>query len=66
MKKAFIYYKMKEYKYSRDLFEGVLDQFDNSPFAAMYPERYKILSVKMLEKIDQELNPKKKEKTEKS
>lgn len=55
--RALIYYKMKEYDYSRSLFEEVLDKYENSPFAVMYPERYKILSGKILDRIEEKLNP---------
>ena len=60
--KALIYYKTKDYDYSKALFEQVLDRYENSPFAIMFPERYKILSEKILLQIDEKLNPKKKNK----
>lgn len=62
--RALIYYKKREYEYSETLFNQVLDKFENSPFAMMYPERYKILSEKLLVQIDEKLNPQKKEKSE--
>ena len=55
--RALIYYKTKDYKYSRTLFMQVLDKYENSPFAVLYPERYKILSEKILLQIDEKLNP---------
>jgi outer membrane protein assembly factor BamD (BamD/ComL family) len=55
--RALIYYKSKEYDYSRSLFIQVLDKYENSPFAVMYPERYKILSEKILQQIDEKLHP---------
>lgn len=58
--RALIYYKMKDYEYSKALFEQVLDNYENSPFAVMYPERYRILSEKILALIDEELNPRSK------
>lgn len=57
--RAFIYYKMKDYDYSKKLFNQILDEYDNSPFAVMFPERFKILSQKVLEKIDDIQNPQK-------
>ncbi|MBB6481111.1 tetratricopeptide repeat protein [Spirochaeta isovalerica] len=64
--RALIYYKMKEYDYSKALFELILDKYENSPFAVMYPERYKILSRKILDKIDEIQNPPKKSQEEKT
>lgn len=61
--RALIYYKMKDYNYSQTLFTQVLDKYENSPFAVLYPERYKILSNKILLQIDKKLNPAK-DKTE--
>lgn len=57
--RAFIYYKMKDYDYSKLLFNRILDEYDNSPFAVMFPERFKILSQKILDIIDEIQNPKK-------
>ena len=59
--RALIYYKTKDYEYSKALFEQVLDKYENSPFAMMYQKRYKILSEKILLKIDEKLNPEKKD-----
>lgn len=56
--RAMIYYKTKDYEYSRSLFNQILDKYETSPFAIMYPERYKILSEKILGIIDERLNPK--------
>ncbi len=50
--RAFIYYKMKDLSYSKNLFLQILDKYESSPFSAQYPERYRILSEKVLEKID--------------
>ena len=61
--RALIYYKKKEYEYSKSLFEQVLDKYETSPFAAMYPERYRILSEKILALIDEKQNPKTKKDT---
>jgi len=58
--RALIYYKSKDYEYSKALFNQVLNKYENSPFAVMYPERYKILSEKILVQIDEKLNPGKK------
>ena len=58
--KALIYYKTRDYKYSKDLFLQILDKYENSPFALLYQERYKILSEKILLQIEEKLNPKKK------
>jgi len=55
--RALIYYKTKDYEYSRTLFMQVLDKYENSPFAVLYPERYKILSKKILLQIDKKQNP---------
>jgi len=60
--KALIYYKTKDYEYSKALFEQVLERYESSPFAIMFPERYKILSEKILLQIEDKLNPKKKDK----
>jgi len=60
--RALIYFKMKEFDYSKTLFLQVLDKYENSPFAIMYPERYEILSRKILEKIEEIQNPPKKNK----
>lgn len=62
--RALIYYKTKDYEYSQSLFKQILDKYESSPFAMMYPERYKILSEKILVLIDETLNPQKKEKPE--
>ena len=62
--RALIYYKTKDFEYSKALFGQILDKYENSPFAVMYPERYKVLSEKLLVLIDEELNPKKKAKEE--
>ncbi|MBN2658220.1 MAG: hypothetical protein JXR86_14265 [Spirochaetales bacterium] len=63
--RALIYYKMKDYDYSKVLFQQVLDKYESSPFAVMYPERYKVLSRKILDKIDEIQNPPRKTKEEK-
>lgn len=60
--RALIYYKTKDYAYSKALFDQILDKYETSPFAMMYPERYKILSEKILVQIDEKLNPPKKNK----
>ncbi|MDA3810361.1 MAG: hypothetical protein PF518_08535 [Spirochaetaceae bacterium] len=60
--RALIYYKTKDYEYSDSLFKQVLKQYESSPFAMTFPERYKILSEKILLQIDQKLNPPKKNK----
>jgi len=60
--RALIYFKMKEYDYSKALFLQVLDKYETSPFAIMYPERYEILSRKILGKIEEIQNPPKKDK----
>ncbi len=62
--RALIYYKTKDYEYSQSLFTQILDKYESSPFAMMYPERYKILSEKILAQIDETLNPKEEEKSE--
>jgi len=52
---AYIYYKWEEYGKSKDLFQQILDKYENDPFAYMYPRAYKVLSEKVMEKIDQQL-----------
>ena len=59
--KAMIYYKQKNLKYSKVLFLQILDKYTDGPFAILYPERYKILSEKLLTIIDEKLLPGKKQ-----
>ncbi len=54
--RAFIYYKTKDYEYSKSLFTQILDKYENGSFAIMYHDRYRILSEKILYLIGKELN----------
>ncbi|MCP4163361.1 MAG: hypothetical protein GY760_25150 [Deltaproteobacteria bacterium] len=58
--RAFIFYKTKDYEYSKVLFNQILDKFENSPFTVLYPERYKTLSETLIGIIDEKTKGKKK------
>ena len=58
--RAFIYYKTKDFEYSKVLFNQILYKYKNSPFAIMYPDRYRILSEKILILIDEKTDGKNK------
>ena len=49
--RSFIQYKMKKYDEAEEGFRSILDKYKNSPFAMMYPSRFKTLSEISLENI---------------
>ncbi|MDC7221233.1 MAG: hypothetical protein PQJ59_14950 [Spirochaetales bacterium] len=50
--RAFIHYKMKDYELSRTYFNAILEKYNNSPYAYLYPEAYKVLTEKVLIELD--------------
>jgi TolA-binding protein len=51
---AFIYYEMEDYSTSKRMFEDLINEYSAS--SQERPERFLILSEKILEKIEQELS----------
>ncbi|MDR2807868.1 MAG: hypothetical protein LBB43_02545 [Spirochaetaceae bacterium] len=49
---AFVYYKMKDYKAAQVKFKEILANYGNTE-AELYPAQYKILSLKLLESIEE-------------
>ena len=49
---AFIYYKQKKYAQAKDNFHALLDRY-NAPGAEFLPPQFKLLSLKVLERIDE-------------
>jgi outer membrane protein assembly factor BamD (BamD/ComL family) len=49
--RAFILYKQKNYSQSINYFNAILEKYNSSPYAYLYPEAYKILSEKVLENV---------------
>ena len=57
---GFIYYKKEQYEEAKKIFEDVLDRYTTAN-AGLYPEWPKILSEKLLNKIEEKQNPSQKE-----
>jgi outer membrane protein assembly factor BamD (BamD/ComL family) len=53
---AFIYYKKENLEKSYDLFSEIIESYEKAD-EGIYPERFRILSEKLLAIIDEQLNP---------
>jgi outer membrane protein assembly factor BamD (BamD/ComL family) len=54
---AFIHYKQKKYRQSREEFNSLLEYY-NSPDAELLPQQYKVLSNIVLQRIEEKENEK--------
>jgi outer membrane protein assembly factor BamD (BamD/ComL family) len=53
---AFIYYKQKKYALSKDGFNALLERY-NTPDEENLPPQFKLLALKVLERIDEKEKP---------
>jgi len=51
--RAYIFYQKKDYDLSETYLQAILDKYDNSPYSYLYPQAYRILSEKVMEKIEE-------------
>ena len=54
---AFIHYKQKKYVQARTEFNALLSRYDNADDDEFLPPQYKLLAVKVLERIDEKEKP---------
>lgn len=53
--RAFVLFKQGEYDQSELYFKAILDKYQTSPYAYLYPEAYKVLSERVLANIHEEM-----------
>ncbi len=51
--RAYIHYKKKDYSQARAYLKGILDKYDSSPYAYLYPQAYRVLSEKVLQELEE-------------
>ena len=52
--RAYIHYKKKNYSLSRAYLKAILDKYDSSPYAYLYPQAYRVLSEEVLQNLEEQ------------